>query len=330
MSDHAQKGMSLAELMIALALGLMLTLGLATLFSQTRQSFNQDEQVAIMQSGLRFAMETVMRDVTMAGFWGGLLEPVGVTVVDDLGIGADCGIDWAQTLTPPLSGANNATAAGAAGAFGCISTAEFQPDTDVIAVKRVLGRAIQNDPADKGDCEHAFNDTDSLQDGTIYLAENGVAGVLFRHPEPSGIGGCVENRQLAPVVYYIRNFSVEAGDGIPTLCRKVLEMGTTPGMTTECLVDGIEQLQVEYGLDTNGNGVANRYVSAPTAAQFAQVASVRVHLIARSLRADPFYANPKRYVLGDLDFTPADNFYRRTATTTIVLRNPNNLRNLGN
>jgi hypothetical protein len=192
----------------------------------------------------------------------------------------------------------------------------------------VLGHAIQNDPADKGDCEWSFNSVDALEDDVIYLAENGIAGELFVGSTPSSVAGCVENRQLAPVVYYIRNYSVDIGDGIPTLCRKIL-LGNA--MTTECLVDGIEQLQVEYGIDTNGNGVANRYVSAPTAQQFTRVASVRIHLLARSLRADPFYTNPKAYFLGDLEnFAPGDNYYRRAATTTIVLRNPNNLRNLGN
>ncbi|MFN2301842.1 MAG: PilW family protein, partial [Gammaproteobacteria bacterium] len=179
------------------------------------------------------------------------------------------------------------------------------------------------------ECDHAFGNGQTLVNDTIYLAENGVTGALFKHPEPSGIGGCVENRQLAPVLYYIQNFTT-AGDGIPSLCRKVLQMGAIPNMTNECLVDGIEQLQIEYGIDTNGDGVASRYVSAPTADQFALVTSVRIHLLSRALRPDPNYTNPKTYVLGDLSFTPNDNFYRRAATTTVVVRNPTNLRNLGN
>lgn len=321
--------MSLAELMIAMTLGLMLTMGLATLFTQTRQSFSQDEQVAIMQSGLRFAMEELVRDATMAGFWGGLLEPVGITITGTLGIDAasDCGAGWAQTLLPPLGGANNATGTAANAAFPCIAATEFRATTDAVAFKRVLGNAIPNSPSD---CDHAFGSGQALVANTIYLADNGVAGTLFKHPEPSGIGGCVENRQLAPVVYYIRNFTTTAGDGIPSLCRKVLQMGAAPAMTTECLVDGIEQLQVEYGIDTSGDGVANRYISAPTAAQFALVTSLRIHLLSRALRPDPNYTNPKTYVLGDLTVTPNDNFYRRAATTTVVVRNPTNLRNLGN
>ena len=329
---NRQRGMSLAELMIALVLGLMLTVGIATLFTQTRESFNQDEQIANMQANLRFAIEMVVEDTTMAGFWGGLLDPVAITNDSTLTIGQDCGagIDpWAYNLTTPITTIDNAAAADAHAAFDCITAAEFQPGTDVLGIKRVRGIAIEDDP---NLCAHDFNDTDTLTGNTVYLAENGIIGLLFAQPKSGSVvvDGCVENREYAPVVYYIRNYSIDADDGIPTLCRKVMTMGATPAMTTECLVEGIEQMQVEFGVDGDGNGVPERYVSDPTAAQLADTTVVRIHLLARSIRGQRGYTNPKRYVLGNLDYTPDDNFYRRSATTTIVLRNPTNLRNLGN
>ena len=332
MTRTRQQGMSLAELMIAMVLGLMLTVGIATLFTQTRESFNQDEQIATMQANLRFAIEMVVEDATMAGFWGGLLDPVAITNDTTLTIGQDCGpgIDaWAYDLMTPITTIDNASASGAHAAFDCITEDEFEAGTDVLGVKRVRGIAIQDDP---NLCAHDFNPTGTRTDDTVYLAENGIIGVLFAEPKSGTVvvDGCVENREYAPVLYYIRNFSIEAGDGIPTLCRKVMTMGTTPAMTTECLVEGIEQMQVEFGIDGDGDGVPERYVSAPSAAQLADTVVVRVHLLARSLRGQQGYTNPKQYLLGNLDYTPDDNFYRRSATTTIVLRNPTNLRNLGN
>ena len=332
MMNKHQQGMSLAELMIAMSLGLMLTLGIGTLFIQTRTSFAQDEQVANMQANLRFAMETLMNDVTMAGFWGGLLDPQGVVMDTTLALGTDCGPagnNWAYNLIPPLAGVNNTTTAGAVAAHSCIGITEILAGTDILSIKRVMGNAIPDDP---NLCASTFGGGQSLQNGVVYLAENGVNGMLFRHPASGAftVGGCVENRQLMPVVYYIRNFSIRADDGIPTLCRKSLQMGVTPTMVTECMVEGIEQMQIEYGIDINGNGVANQYIAAPTAAQLEQVISVRVHLLARSRLPQQAYTNNKTYVLGDVSFTPNDSFYRRSATTTIVLRNPSNLRNLGN
>ncbi|MEX0899456.1 MAG: PilW family protein [Gammaproteobacteria bacterium] len=326
-----QKGMSLAELMIAMALGLMLTLGIATLFTQTRQSFNQDEQIATMQANLRFAIEVVVADATMAGFWGGVLEPISIENDSTLSIANDCGVgaaDWAYDLSTPINGVDNATAAAAAAAFDCIDADEFRATTDVLAIKRVRGLAIEDNP---NQCVHDFNATDTLVDNTVYLADNGITGLLFAHPASGAIavGGCVENREYAPTVHYIRNFSTDEDDGIPTLCRKVMVMGVTPTMTTECLVEGIEQLQIEYGVDANSDGLPERYLSAPTAAQWPTVTAIRIHLLARSLRPEQGYLNPKAYVLGNTTVTPADNFYRRSATTTVLLRNPANLRNLG-
>ncbi len=331
MTRH-QHGMSLAELMIAMALGLMLTLGIATLFTQTRQSFNQDEQIATMQANLRFAIEVVVEDATMAGFWGGVLEPVSIQNDTTLSITNDCGVGaagvWAYNLASPISGVDNATAAAANAAFNCIDAGEFRADTDVLAIKRVRGTAIEDDP---NECVHDFNAVDTLQDNTVYLADNGIMGLLFAEPKSGTtvVSGCVENREYAPTVHYIRKFSTDEDDGIPTLCRKVMVMGATPTMTTECLVEGIEQMQIEYGIDANSDGLPERYISTPNAAQWPTVTAIRVHLLARSLRPEQGYVNPKTYVLGNTTVTPADNFYRRSATTTVLLRNPANLRNLG-
>ncbi|MEE8119589.1 MAG: prepilin-type N-terminal cleavage/methylation domain-containing protein, partial [Gammaproteobacteria bacterium] len=75
-----QQGLSLIELMIAMTLGLMIVAGMATLFVQTRKSFTQDEMIAQMQDDARFAMNEIVRDVSLGGFWATLLDPVNITV----------------------------------------------------------------------------------------------------------------------------------------------------------------------------------------------------------------------------------------------------------
>jgi hypothetical protein len=44
-------------------------------------------------------------------------------------------------------------------------------------------------------------------------------------------------------------------------------------MLTECIATGIENLQIEYGIDTSGNGNPNTYMSAPTLADLQNVVS---------------------------------------------------------
>jgi type IV pilus assembly protein PilW len=325
---HRQHGMSLIELMIAMTLGLMLTIGIATLFTQTRESFNQDEQVATMQANLRFAMDTLVQDITMAGFVGQILDPT--TPIVDPGIsmtqGQDCanwfaadGANWAVNLTDPLQGLSAPSDLEALVAFRCIGWGSFQNGTDVIAVKRLRSEPITPTAS------------------TVHLTENGLAGCLYADATPTNPGICTvpvgagaETRELSVNVYHVRNFSVEAGDGIPTLCRNTLAVVSgSPTMTSrECLVEGIEHLAIQYGVDTSGDGVANLYVAEPTAAQRQQLTSVRIHLVARSLRPQQRYNNNKTYVLGNRTVTVNDSFYRRAASTTVVLRNPTNLRNL--
>lgn len=323
--SNRQKGMSMVELMIAMTLGLMLTIGIGSLFMQSRTSFNQDEQIATMQSNLRFGMEMLVRDITMTGYWGSVLDPVSIVVDDEYppSITTDCGSGWAYDHQGMISGVNNATGGGANSAFGCIASGRFEDGTDVIAIKRATANLV-------ADADLAADDN-----GTVFIREDGQDGVIFQYNgtdlpvDPNGANPV--NRVYSPTLYYVRNYSIDTDDGIPTLCRKVLEFSTTasPTMETECLVEGIEHLHFEYGIDSNQTGVANRYVSAPTAAQFEQVTSVRIHVLARSLRPQQGYDNEKTYVIGDLTYTPDDSFYRRAATTTVVLRNPSNLRQLG-
>jgi len=59
-----QAGVTLVELMISLLLGLLIALGLATLFSQNKRSFYQNEDLARMVEDGRYALEELARDST--------------------------------------------------------------------------------------------------------------------------------------------------------------------------------------------------------------------------------------------------------------------------
>lgn len=65
-----QFGLSLIELMIAIALGVVLLLGLIQIFGGVRASFNAAEARARIQENGRFALEFLRRDARMAGHLG--------------------------------------------------------------------------------------------------------------------------------------------------------------------------------------------------------------------------------------------------------------------
>ncbi|QTR55308.1 PilW family protein [Thiothrix unzii] len=90
------------------------------------------------------------------------------------------------------------------------------------------------------------------------------------------------------------------------------------------IVNGVENIQFQYGIDGDGNGTADRFANATNvgAANWEQVVSIKVALLVRSL-GNVLEANSVRtYNLLDATVTtPADRYQRAVYTTTIQLRN---------
>jgi len=318
-----QQGFTLIELMIAMMLGLLLTGALLTMLSQARKSFQQDEVYASMQDESRFAMQEITGDISMAGYIGDILVPEVIVFDTSLtgSLGDDCersdGETFAYRLTDSSTGIDttlmamdNITAAEAVDQFGCLLASELVPGTDIIAVKHLAGATT------------AITD---LQDGDVVVRYNGTVGSLFVHPIVGSVPIPFEDRIYSPAIYFIRNYTNSPGDGQPSLCRKILVGGVTVNMTTECIASGIENLQVEYGIDSNGDGSVDSYISAPTAAETETTVSVRVFMLGRTLNDDGGYTNDKTYRLSNAtSYTPDDSFRRRVYMTTVSVPNVRN------
>ncbi len=63
-------GLSLIEIMIALAIGSLLILGLVQVFAASRTAYQLSEGMSRSQENARFAMEYLQRDIRMAGHYG--------------------------------------------------------------------------------------------------------------------------------------------------------------------------------------------------------------------------------------------------------------------
>lgn len=314
--------------MIAMTLGLVLTGGLISIFVNNRHSFDRDDVILSMQDDARHAIRELVNDLTMAGLWADLILPASIVPDTSLAVGIDCGpvaaADWIYRAVIPgtsqsesLTMVDNATVASANASFSCLG-AEIVPGTDIVAIKRVAGARAPM----------------ALTDDTVYLRTNGTVGLLFQ--EPADVPPVVpvpvpfSDWEYRPSIYYVRNFAIVAGDGIPTLCRKVLDFGPVPNMVTECLAQGVEDLQVEVGLDSNGDGDPNVYLPNPTPAQMQNAVSARVFVLARSTQPDIRYTNEKVYSISNAPaYAPNDNFYRRVFSVVVGLRNLKALTNLG-
>lgn len=316
---HRQAGMSLIELMISMTLGLMILMGLTSLFVQSKNSFKQDELVARMQEDGRFAMTELQRDVALSGFWADVLDPSPIVNMSGALVGA------LYTYATPIEVFDNTD--GSEEPFDDGTLDSLVPGTDVIAIRKLAGNktATATVALDAADAYAALDGAD------VYLITNGVVARMALGADmpkddsevPGGMGVPVPFTYWAysPVVYFVRDYYTTKGDGIPTLCRKTLVDGA---LAIECLAAGVEDFQVEYGIDTDDDDYADQYVQAPSAAQMLMVTSVRAYILMRGTAEDPNYTNGKTYVLSNSPndhADPQDGYYRRIFETTIMVRN---------
>jgi type IV pilus assembly protein PilW len=129
-------------------------------------------------------------------------------------------------------------------------------------------------------------------------------------------------------VYYIGKRGNVATNP-PTLFRRTLSTTGIAG-TPEELVEGVEDMQILYGENTNddNNSAADRFVPADQVTTWDNVVSVRISILVQSLE-DNLVASPQSYTFNGVIYNgtsgnganPPDNKLRRVFTTTINLRN---------
>ena len=95
------------------------------------------------------------------------------------------------------------------------------------------------------------------------------------------------------------------------------------------LVEGVENLQVLYGVDSDSDNIPNRFVPADIVTDFSTVTAVRISILLRSIKELPWRTTAQKVRLlggtsADTATTitpPVDKRLRRTMSITIKLRN---------
>ncbi len=329
-SQHA-KGFTLIELMISLLLGLLLTGGIISVFIEGKRNFVQDDEVSRVQENGRYALRLLSREIGMAGFFGGVPDS------SDISGGAvttDCGTsgsDWLLNGTSPLEVIDD-SASSTGTYYTCLSGLVVDA-TDVVAIKRA-------------------SDAPVIEDGEYQSGLTGlVSNRYYLHNKNRGLGGVDlkkgSQHDLAEIVganngsdvweYYASIFYIGTDDdGTPSLCKKeILSTSTGTGISGQrCLVSGVENLQIELGMDNDADGFADQFVSNDTDPPVASaedadnIVAIRIHVLARSINEiNNFPAESRSYRLGGgtTVATPVDRFYRLALSATTVIRNPTSL-----
>jgi type IV pilus assembly protein PilW len=204
-SKQRQSGMTLVEVLVALAIGSFLMIGAVQVYNQSRQAFVINESIARVQETAQFAMDTLESDLRMASNWG--MHSRGAAVegrsllADPNPVGlpapAACGPDWALDLGRPVEGDNNAYG------LPCAATGGAQANSDTITVRR------------------ATVATTPLAAGRLQIQSTRVQGVLFADGAiPAGFTVAdSETHDLIVNTYYVAANS-QLIPGVPTLRRQ--------------------------------------------------------------------------------------------------------------
>jgi type IV pilus assembly protein PilW len=333
-SRRSMAGVSIVELMIAMVLGLLILAGLASLFAGSSAARSEMERSSRQIENGRFAMELLGEDLRMAGFYGEFsVATLGVPAALPDACSTNVA-DWQAAMPLSIQGYDN----GADFPPLCLPS-NVKTGTDMLVVRRAA-----NCEAGTAGCEPLVGNAPYIQ---VSKCGEGTPPQSVATPYKMGLQGStvfdLNTRNCAALaglrryhsrIYYISN---DNGDGasIPTLKR--LELVGTRWVETP-LVEGIEDLNIEYGIDwapAVPDGAPDSYTADPTnftaagctacnaVNNWANVVTARVNLLARNIDPSPNYVDTKRYMLGrdaggaEIVVSPGGP-YRRHAYTGVV------------
>lgn len=315
---HSQIGVGLIEIMIALALGVIILLGVTEIASNNSLVRREIERSGRQIESAAYAIRLLESDLTNAAFWGergaegpGALSPM---CPDDRA-------ELALAMGYPLQGGST----GVGGVFNCPdvgNTIAPKDNTDYLAIRRANSCALGVTGCDEE--ETNFH----IQVNSCYVSSSAIKPgyyLIGREGDP--------DITISDLVYTRRNCADEAPkyrflnriyyvNDAEQLVRAELE-GTA--YTETALVDGVELLRFEYGLDDDGDGQVDRFdfITDPNNSTWADVATVRVFLVVRNLEPSPGFIDDKTYKIAGTVYNVTTNqeFKRQLFTRTVSLRN---------
>ncbi|PZN33190.1 MAG: hypothetical protein DIU71_05670 [Proteobacteria bacterium] len=312
------QGLSLIELLVALAIGAALIYGATKVYVDSRGMYEVNETAARLQETARYALSVLEPDIRMSNYWG-LVKgagAIGGQTPPPAGTPTKCGATFASDLMNNIEGTDGAyTFACAAFGNGAVETA------DTLTIRRA-----------------AVTPASGPATGRLRICSTRLSGELVSDTStctpPPGAG---QINDLIVNGYYVSRDS-EHAVGLPALRRHQLIAG--PDLEDVEIIPGVEDMQIQFGVDPSGlNGTARRYVDPDELQAGEQVVSVRIWLLVRAETPEVGFTDDKVYEYGGRDedngitadlndastktaaYKPEDGFRRLLVSRTIQIRN---------
>ena len=296
---HRQRGFSMVELIIAMALGLFLMAALVQILLSGKEAFSSVNHLSRIQENGRIATSMLAGDLKRAGYMGGnsdipnIFGSAGQTAAAISCATGDT--SWGRMVTLRIVGLDDTNAG-----YACITNASYLRG-DILTVHYaspwVSGALAAGQMYMRS----------SLFEGKIFAGADQALGANLVLDQPQSVHDLVTHS------YYVGNSGRTcSGLPVPSLFRARLNINGQP--LVEELLPGVEHLQVQYG-------VGGQYINADAVAVWSQVVTARFWLLIRSECPESGFTDASTYTLGDQLYITNDSFPRQLYSSVVMLRN---------
>lgn len=379
-----QKGFTLVELLVSLVLSLIVMAGLIAILANTKSASQTDTGLARLQENGRFALSIMTTEIRKAGYMGCLRNTSSIqsTLNTTTPFATNYGVGiqgFEATGTGPTDSISLASVTAAWSPLlstavpGIPGSANVVAGSDLMVIRRVsdIGYRLVS-PYNDG-AQIFVESGATFQPGEILIATDCAQATVFQLTSTNSGGAKVTNlthssKALTPgnscpvwgkgctdpdfgpgseiakaltTIFYIRQDSTDAIPALYMVSSSSGDLGT--GVK---LVDGVESMQILYGVDTTvptgaepivpgGSPLwldgAERYmtatqIEAASPSLWPNVVTVRISLLMRTVNEPGEQADQsidsKTYALSGTQVTPVpDQNRRRIFTSTVQIRN---------
>jgi prepilin-type N-terminal cleavage/methylation domain-containing protein len=291
--SFAQQGMTLIEMMIAMVISLVLIAGVGTVYLSSRKNNTARDQLSMMNENARVALETLRKHLEHAGYATPTKLPMGSYF-------------YVSGDADPIPGSCGTLDTNSKAAVIASSTSDLDINGAAVLGDRISVRFI----------------------GDENLSVDAVGSYFKDHDKPSFDQNCYGGKKSVKdsLVYNAFHISTDnnvkdsTGQKIPILYA----VGSNGNNSKQPVVNGIENMQFIYGVDSNSDGTADSFLNATGVSAgnlWQRVVSIKVALLVRSLEPMLDVNTAQAYNLLGVNVTPNDRYQRRVYSMLIQLRN---------
>lgn len=361
---HSQHGLSVVELLVSMLISLAVVAGAIEVIVGSKRSFLDQDEVSFIQTNARYALDVLAKDIRMAGYLGCAAQDsvqIANSLSDDAGgfisLHGLTGFDGASNTNSFPADFKSDALVGTDAFIVRRAKGEGEIDVSSHVAAAATIHLWQNHSYPEGSTL-MIADANCRNVGLFQVSgPNGLPSNHINHNTGNGTsnctkiikgkfkcdGSCKTNScggydhstgdygpgskvmEFVSHAYYIGESSLIPG--MPALKRKALKSMGAPATEEEEIALGVEDMEIFYGIDTNGNGSVDQYRDASEMdlngnaiveqEEWDRVSSVKVSLVFRS--ESPVLNKAEKRTLAGKEYE--DRYLRQVVNSTVKIRN---------